>query len=294
MTEARGEARKLTIAGLALALAVCAAATDGRIPIGAAPYTITAPGSYYLTADLWYTGASPAITIQSDNVSLDLNDHTVWNYALSSPASCIYATGHTDLKISNGRIGGGAISLQVVSVPSGSIIVDGIVVSGSGQGGIAVAGATSTRAQITHNSVTLPSSASSGSAIDVELVSSGLIAFDTVYGAGTGVAVPGILVYSGKGLIVEANTVCNANPGISIDSARAVRVVRNSLSGNNYGVLCSDSASYVDVSENDASYNTYGIYFTSTTGCVYRNNLAQGNTSANYTAGTATNGGGNY
>ena len=55
-----------------------AAGGDARTAINTVPYTINAPGSYYLAADLSHTGTSTdAITINADNVTLNLNGFTL-------------------------------------------------------------------------------------------------------------------------------------------------------------------------------------------------------------------------
>jgi hypothetical protein len=47
----------------------------GRPPISGCPYTITAPGNYILTKNL--TSAGTCIAIQADNVTVDLQGHTI-------------------------------------------------------------------------------------------------------------------------------------------------------------------------------------------------------------------------
>src|ERR1039458_3298480 len=52
---------------------------EARTPISSVPYTISAPGSYYLTGNLAVSSGT-AITIAANQVTLDLNGFT-----LSSP-----------------------------------------------------------------------------------------------------------------------------------------------------------------------------------------------------------------
>ena len=87
-------ARKLgLIALLSLyLLSPAAALADGDIYVGgpygtkitSLPYTISAPGFYYLGGNLTYAGDSSAITINADNVTLDL-----MGFALTSTGSGI-------------------------------------------------------------------------------------------------------------------------------------------------------------------------------------------------------------
>jgi len=46
---------------------------EARTPISSLPYTITQPGSYYLTADLQGVAGQDGIYVPVDNVTIDLN-----------------------------------------------------------------------------------------------------------------------------------------------------------------------------------------------------------------------------
>ena len=50
---------------------------EKRTPISALPFTIATPGSYYLTGNLTGTAGQDAITINADNVAIDLNGFTL-------------------------------------------------------------------------------------------------------------------------------------------------------------------------------------------------------------------------
>src|SRR5438876_7767498 len=45
---------------------------EPRVPIGSMPFAIIAPGAYYVTTNLAGPSAANGITINADNVSLDL------------------------------------------------------------------------------------------------------------------------------------------------------------------------------------------------------------------------------
>lgn len=70
--------------------------------IHALPYTINAPGVYYVCDSFTYSGAVPAITIASSDVTLNLNDNTI--HALGSPAQVIDVTNMSNVAIKNGTI----------------------------------------------------------------------------------------------------------------------------------------------------------------------------------------------
>ena len=46
---------------------------EPRVPISSLPFSITGPGSYYLTTNLTGAAGQNGIVVQADNVTLDLN-----------------------------------------------------------------------------------------------------------------------------------------------------------------------------------------------------------------------------
>ena len=80
---------------------------EPRVPISSAPFTITQPGSYYLTTNLTVSGGD-AITIAANGVTLDLNGFTI--ASTTNPASgtaVLINGGLQDITIQNGHIQGG-------------------------------------------------------------------------------------------------------------------------------------------------------------------------------------------
>ena len=86
-----------------------------RTPISSAPYTITQPGSYYLTTNLT-VASGDAIDINTNGVTLDLNGFTISSTSSFESGTAIYISfvsnggnyfGFTDIAISNGHITGG-------------------------------------------------------------------------------------------------------------------------------------------------------------------------------------------
>jgi hypothetical protein len=82
--------------------------TEPRVPISSLPFTITQPGSYFLTRDLVYAGGGGGITIQANDVTLDLNGFrlagtTSGSSGITEGASSPSRTGWT---IRNGTIEG--------------------------------------------------------------------------------------------------------------------------------------------------------------------------------------------
>lgn len=130
-------------------------AADGRIPIASAPYTISAPGNYYLTKDL-APAAGTAITINADNVVLDLNRHLI---TVVTGTIGIFSGNHTELTLLNGRLAGGAYSvcfeMTAASPVNPHYRVDGLEVTGASAYGIYLSGTPGNhiRAELTGNRV---------------------------------------------------------------------------------------------------------------------------------------------
>jgi hypothetical protein len=81
---------------------------EARTPISSAPFTITKPGSYYLTSNLTVATGN-AITITTNSVSLDLNGFTISSTALSATGTAIsLSVPLANITIQNGSILSGA------------------------------------------------------------------------------------------------------------------------------------------------------------------------------------------
>jgi hypothetical protein len=79
---------------------------EPRTPISSAPFTISQPGSYYLTTNISVT-VGDAIDITTNGVTLDLNGFTISSTAASANGNAIYLTlanGNSDITIVNGHI----------------------------------------------------------------------------------------------------------------------------------------------------------------------------------------------
>jgi len=92
---------------------------EARTPISSAPFTISVPGSYYLTTNLTVS-AGDAITIATNGVSLDLNGFTITSTAPSATGyGILINTGLRNLTIMNGFIQGGVTNNGGVYTGSG-------------------------------------------------------------------------------------------------------------------------------------------------------------------------------
>ncbi len=81
---------------------------EARTPISAAPFTITASGSYYLTTNVTVSSGD-AITISANNVTLDLNGFTISSTRpVATTDTAIQLNGaRTNISIYNGHISSG-------------------------------------------------------------------------------------------------------------------------------------------------------------------------------------------
>src|ERR1035437_7780338 len=80
---------------------------EARRAISSLPYTISTPGSYYLTSSFIVNSGS-AITITANQVTLDLNGFTLSSTeATPTGAGILLAGGNSDITIRNGHIKGG-------------------------------------------------------------------------------------------------------------------------------------------------------------------------------------------
>ena len=101
---------------------------EPRTPIATAPFTISIPGSYYLTTNVTVSSGN-AITIAANGVTLDLNGFTISSTAASAAGYGIYLNSCRNVTISNGHIQGG-VTNSGSAVFTGSGFDTGISFSG--------------------------------------------------------------------------------------------------------------------------------------------------------------------
>ncbi len=111
---------------------------EPRMAIASLPFTVSVSGSYYLTANLTLGGAGNGITIDADEVTLDLNGFAV----VGNPSAGSAITGvtpHDNWTIRNGSIRGWPTT-GIDGSSALRLLVEHVMVSGSNRG--IVAGAT--------------------------------------------------------------------------------------------------------------------------------------------------------
>jgi hypothetical protein len=77
----------------------------GQTPISSLPFTISAAGGYYLTGGLVYSASTGnAITVNANNVTIDLNGHYLICSASANTATGIFASNKLNCRVRNGEI----------------------------------------------------------------------------------------------------------------------------------------------------------------------------------------------
>jgi hypothetical protein len=98
---------------LAAGLMLLSVASYGQTIIGSVPYTISNPGNYVLNTDLPYAGTGTAITVNSNNVTIDFQGYQLKS---SAPSSGVTITGIALTNVNNVTIKNGRLSAFVVGI----------------------------------------------------------------------------------------------------------------------------------------------------------------------------------
>ncbi len=103
---------------------------EARIPISSAPYNILRSGSYYLTGNLTVAGGN-AITITTNNVTLDLNGYSIASTepVATTNSAILLSGGRMNVAIANGHISSSVTNDSLGVVFGGSGFGYGIFVS---------------------------------------------------------------------------------------------------------------------------------------------------------------------
>jgi len=277
---------------------------SGAGKITSVPQTITAPGVYCVTTKITSNLSSgAAITINANNVVLDLNDFAIGNLGAGATTTAIgvYATDRQNITIRNGTLRGFFVGVALIdgtAATSSGHLVQNITTDTSYLGGIVVQGRAG---RVNDNKVMHTVGANSGSS-----------PFPT-----TNNLAVGIDVSRGDGALVRNNSVLNtdcSNACVSGSSAAGVVVNASSSAGvlgnrlMNTAVPTATSSAGIELSNGNGVTTTnalvrqnvmanwqYGIVFSSPSTGEYAQNGAQGVTTPYNNGGTiVTNGGANF
>jgi hypothetical protein len=94
----------------------------GRVgtKITSLPYTITTPTLYYLGGNLTFSGSGNAITVNADNVTLDLMGCSLTYTGSGGHPNGIYMSGRNNVEIRNGTISGFCYGIHEASDDNGA------------------------------------------------------------------------------------------------------------------------------------------------------------------------------
>jgi hypothetical protein len=262
------------------------AETTNCTAITTLPYTIATQGVYCLTGNLSTSisaGGASAITINTNNVVLDLNGFKIGGLAAGTATQAIGINAYQrqNITIKNGTIRGFEVGILLddsapFTASQGHVIED-IRADQNTYAGIEVYGRDNV---IRNNFVIMTGGSTAGASIgsyDVyaygifiegssNQVLNNMVTEVTAQGAGSGYGI----MLSGPNIVAAYNRVSNIT----------------SPSGGSYGII-QNSGNDIIVSDNRLSSMQYGIYFYPGTTGSYMNNLVQGATAAAYTGGTA-------
>lgn len=266
----------IAVALLALsAPGTATAGTDRYTTITSLPYTINSPGGYRLTGNLTLTTLyTSAITINSDNVVLDLDGFTIVNGvspAINGPSPAIKATGRSNITIRNGKLRGFWRAIQLTGDGSrASLVVEDITamefVNGPAIFLENTTGAIVRRCQVANTILLLAPGNFATTAIRM----------------------------SGKSAVVHDNVVTLTKPdsgliAIDVSGCRFSVVERNSISNDTFSpgdntVGIEVNGVDITVADNRIANMYWGVRFGTPVG-VYRDNITV-NCINNYTGGT--------
>jgi hypothetical protein len=248
--------------GLPSAQAAAAIRTISKVP-----YTITVPGSYVLGRNLDYAGGPYAITIASDDVTLDLRGfrlRSTGDISKNTQTAGIYATTRRNVVIKNGIVQGffRGIYLESNDLTVGGQLVENVRAMQSTFLGIQVKGRGAIVRNCEVNTV-------EGSVV-YDLIRYGIdvqgalvvIMNNEVHDVSPGTGLNGLTAYG-----IRAQTV----DGAVISGNRVANAVNFAVSGAAIGVI--DGAGVV-IERNVVSRYGIGITFTNLTNSIYRDNTA--------------------
>ena len=220
------------------------AKAEKRIPISSLPFTIDAPGSYYLTGNLTGVAGQNGITIAAKHVTVDLN-----GFRLAGPGQNGVFSSAEQIAVRNGSIDGWSIS-GIASAGKGALI-DNIRASQNSFNGISVGADSVVQSCTVTNSGTLANgkgiSATAGSIVSkctvtrtsgnnataISVGASGLVIDCTAHDND---AAGGAGIFGGSGSsIIRSQATMNSGTAAGIESGEGGRIL-DCISTSNSGV----------------------------------------------------------
>ena len=239
------------------------------------PYTITKPGQYTLLKNLRYSGSEYAITVNCDDVTIDLRGFTIEGDAavkVTSQTAGIVAFNRKNITVRNGTIRHFFRGVYFEGDDSaGGHLVENVRVDQSAFLGIQVKGQHSV---VRSNRITTV-----GSATGISTIRYGIF----VEGSGARVSendIQGLVPVTSSSLAYGIIAVNSARAAIDDNRVHA----QANLSSNAFGINVQSSPGST-VQRNQVSSFNAGIFFNSSLFCKYRDNLCV-DCNGSYTGGT--------
>jgi hypothetical protein len=249
-------------------VALCAAHTASAACttlFGAVPYVISAPGEYCLFRSVRMTAAGNAITINSSNVTVNLQGYSIFTAASENGQYSvgIYSMGRNNITLRNGRLRGftKAVEMQSDLLAGANYLVEGLIVRSSGQMGLDIRGGNSTiqdnvvsntaaRFAPSQFAIAIGNSAFGGTATirnnRVDNTSgSGLVPPD--FDGNPAIGAEGIVVDGAPSATIENNTITDTTAG----KDRALGLVYSCFP--NAGIVCTTATAWSNEILNSAS-----------------------------------------
>lgn len=217
---------------------------SGAEEITTLPATITLPGTYYLKQNLQVnmTGQGAALSVEANDVTIDLNGHTITNLAAAPSVATfgIHSFNKNNITVRNGTIIGFQIAVCLESVPvddstlSSGHLVEDIYASKCNFMGVAVTGGNGTvrRCRFTRIGGTSVRNDFWPSAVAVAGPNQRVLDCDigdtipSAFGGGT----TGILCVTTTDAILEGNRVCQVTHAIAYNGTATLKY-RGTLTG---------------------------------------------------------------
>lgn len=246
---------------------------EGRIPISE-PTTISASGSYIVTADFSITSGS-AIVIAHDHVTVDLDGHTITNNGTSDTIT--NQGGAADIEIRNGTVAGGGYQIHMTLSSGGQVRIEDLKLvdqadAGRGlriEGGMTVG---SEARAIIQRIVVLSSQENGIACIRVD---NARIEQNSIRGSGS----PAIYLLDASNTLVTRNSIANdigGSTGILLSGSSNNLILENAVSRTSElggsGIVLQSSSARNTIERNNLSGNIYGISVTGGTGNEINNN----------------------
>ncbi len=124
---------------------------EARTPISSATFTITAPGSYYLTSNLSAPADADGIVVNASNVTIDLNGFSLIGHGSGANTAGVNVQGtQLNLCVKNGTITGFSVAGILGDISSSRF--EKLIIDASGLNGISMSDDNEVRdCVITHN-----------------------------------------------------------------------------------------------------------------------------------------------